>query len=268
MAKHTKHSRKLTKAQLHKRYAYERKIGRMLVRKGLLSPRANISKGKPSSSVLKKIRSLEGIYTGSQQEVYLPTVLRNRYIGAGYRVIGKKVIIAKQPDQKIVKRGDELLIVSPTDHAAFETIIFPMTVATIGEFVDWIDEDPWRAQQFLPPGTDFAFTYYGNNSKRIFPLAGPSWVPDTMADWLKHYPQDNEEKWQNMVIVRLIDASKWTAGTMKKKRYTPRSKKQSSNRSAEYRKRTLKDAGSRNAYMKEYYRKLKNGIPTKKPSTH
>jgi len=247
MAKRPKHSRALTKTQLRAKYANARREGRILQKKGLLSPRANLSKARPSYRVRKKIASLSGIFDGTQQSVPITDVMKKRYKTAGYRVIGQNLILDKQPRQRFKRVKSEIILEEKdfeggTVRRAFETVLFPLDVRSLPGLVEWIREDPDRFMALLPPGTAFAFTFHGHNSRQIFS------DPLELADYLETYAA-GEDAWQHFTMYRLINPAAWEGGRGKRKSFKRRSSKSRSN---EYRKYYQYNRAKKIAYARNY----------------
>jgi hypothetical protein len=234
------HSRALTKTQLRARYAEDRRKGKILQKKGLISARANLTRAKPSLAVRKKIASLEGVLDGRSQAVEITDVMAPKYKRAGYRVIGRKVILDKSPGQKFVRDKSDIILVDEGRTGGFESVLIPFDIRSIQQFVDWIREDPDQLMALLPPGTAFAFTYQGNNSRHIFT------DPLELADYLEHY---NPEGWQHFVLYRLISPRDWIAGASK-----PRLKRSSQDR----RYKASSKTGQNQRYYQHNKTKIKN----------
>ena len=248
MAKRGKHSRALTKTQLRAKYANVRREGRILQKKGLISDRANLSKAKPSLAVRKKIASLGGLFNGTQQVVPITDVMRRRYKTAGYRVIGQNLILDKQPQQKFKRRRSEIILEDNNirfggQRHAFETILLPLDIRTLPEFVEWIREDPEKLMALLPPGTAFAFTFHGHNSRQIFS------DPLELADYLENYYAGTDE-WQHFLLYRLIRPHEWVSGTGQ--RNFKRKSKGRGDRSAEYKRYYRHNRENKKRYMRQY----------------
>ena len=248
MAKRGNHSRSLTKAQLRAKYTNDRREGRLLQKKGLLSPRANLTRAKPSLAVRKKIASLQGIFNGTQQAVEITDVQRPKLKASGYRVIGRKVIFDKQPRQRFKRRRNEFILEENNigrdgDHSAFETVMLPLDVRSLPDFAEWIRKDPDRFMALLPPGTAFAFSFHGHNSRQIFS------DPLELADYLESYFA-GADAWQHFLLYRLINPGEWRGGTGQRN-YKRKSGKQS-NRSREYKRYYQHNRERKIAYMRDY----------------
>lgn len=226
------HSRRLTKSQLRARYAPVRALAKKLQAKGLISPRANLSRAKPSLAVRKKALSLEGIFTGHQQAVEVTDVMASRFRKSGRRVIGRKVIFDKNPGQNVKKAKGEIVIEEPGQQGAFETVILPVSIKNLQAFIDWIETDPERLDAMMPPGTFFAFTYYGKNSREI---GDARWL----TDYLKRYADTGGKGFQHFVLVRVMHGSEWKSEPARKRTRARslRDGRRQTARSAEYRKR-------------------------------
>lgn len=229
-------------------------MGRLLQKKGLLSSHANLSKAKPSYLVRKKIHSLSGIFNGTQQALPVTDVMLPKYKAAGYRTIGRQVILDKQPRQRFVRRKSDIIL-EETDRSggpvqrAFETILFPLDVRSLPGLVEWIREDPDRFMALLPPGTAFAFTFHGHNSRQIFS------DPLELADYLETYFAGTDA-WQHFTMYRLINPAAWQAGLGHRKSFKRRSGKA---RSAEYKRYYQYNKEKKRLANKKYYQMLKSG---------
>lgn len=262
MTRPRKPSRKLTKRQIRARYASARREGRILQKKGLLSSRANLSKAKPSLAVRKKIDSLRGILTGTQQAVEITDVMAPRFKARGMRVIGNKVILDKQPEQKFVRRRSEIILRdtsrnTQTSGLSFETILIPIGIRSLQEFIDWIEDDPEKLQRMLPPGTAFAFTFHGHNSREIFPDAL------SLAEYLRNYLLAGQSSWQHFVLIRLIRPGDWVAGIGRRNRRLKSSQDRRQgikSRSQEYKRYHQTHRKIKNEYSKAYYRRMRDRL--------
>lgn len=195
------------------RYASYRREGRILQKKGLISPRADLTRAKPSLAVRKRIESLKGILSGEQQAVVLPDVMRDKFRKAGRRIIGNKVIFDKKPNERIKKVRGEVILQGRlrerngrrTRNDMFETVILPYGINDIEEFVEWLESNPERAERLLSSGTAFAFTFYGNHSRDT---GDAEWL----TEYLKAYLTSGKDAWENFTLIRLHKGQAWEGG--------------------------------------------------------
>ena len=228
----------------------------MLQKKGLLSPRANLSKAKPNLAVRKKIASLSGIFNGRQQAVEVTDVMLPRYKKAGYRTIGRNVIFDKQPMQRFKRRRSEIIleetpVTGGQPERAFETVMLPLDISSLQAFVEWIREDPDRFMAYLPPGTAFAFTFHGHNSRQIFS------DPLELADYLEHYFAGTDA-WQHFLLYRLINPGAWVAGQGRRNvSGNIKSRRGKKSRSGEYKRYYQANIARKKKYNTEYYKRTR-----------
>jgi len=201
MTRGGKRSRRLTKRQLSQKYASARKELRVLRSKGLVSPRANLSKAKPSSALLKKLEALRPVITGDVQAVRVPRSKAKEYSSSGYKVINNRVLVPVQPGENATYRpsryvrgkyvtNDTIRVTGEkgTTRQYLERILIPLDFQHFQEFNAWLQEDPDRLQRLLPDDAIIGFTYFGNRSQET---GDAHWL----AQYLQHYSLlfDNEK---------------------------------------------------------------------------
>lgn len=186
MAGKRKGSRRLTKAAIRKRYAPIRATARKLQRKGLISSRADLSRAKPSLSVRKKAAALRGVTTGFQEAVTVGPATAKRYREAGFKVVGRKVIIEKTPEETLTRnRRGEIEMRNPWGNP-FTQIILPVNMRNLPAFRSALHDHTEEFQKMAGPGGYFGFSFYGNKSYETGD-----------AQWLASYLDLYESLWED-----------------------------------------------------------------------
>jgi hypothetical protein len=152
---------------------------------GLISSKADTTRAKPSLAVRKKTAELSGIFNQTQEVVAVGPKTAAKYRSAGKIVIGNRVIIDKQPSEKVFRnRQGEIEIVDTFIGggvgAFYSQIILPVNVRNFKDFYDWIVAHPDELDAMAGPGGAFGFSFYGNNSLE-------TGNADWLIDYLKHY---------------------------------------------------------------------------------
>lgn len=215
MASRKKHTGKLTKAQLAKKYAGERHELKQLQRKGLISSRAKLNakeKPKPSSSLLHKLHDLRPVLNGYATPVYQSAKQRREWRSAGKPVYGKYLVVEHARTQQVKEnKSGEIELIS--HGSPFKQVLLPVDVRRFDRFYDWASADPDRLQDMLGPGEFFSFTFYGNASRES---GGAGWL----LEYLQHYKplfnndgtkaKDANKAFQHLTIYRVDEESRFS----------------------------------------------------------
>jgi hypothetical protein len=202
-------SRKLTRDERRAKYAVQRHRLSQLKKMGLISPKANLMRDKPSAALLAKERRLRHVFTGFAQPVKLSPKATRDYRDQGYPTYNGYLVIDKQPGEKVkVGKNDELILTSKYNRPGFEQIILPANVRNWPAFHKWITEHHEELQALVGPFGYFGFTFYGNPSR----LTGDA---EWLIGWLEHYealfPEEGidsaeaNQAFQHLILYKLKD---------------------------------------------------------------
>lgn len=208
MAKRSKNKRRgLTAQERRAKYSGARKDLSKLKRKGLVSPRANLRRAKPSSGLLKKLEILRPVLEGRAEAVKLPRNVRADYKDAGYFTTRGLTVVTKNPFERVVVSKEELPELKPRilkkGASYLRKIVLPVNVRRGDKFRDWLENDYHNLEKLAPDGALFAFTFKGYNSRDVK-------TADEMFEYLTHYKwvfgdEEDEESTFDQLILYAMD---------------------------------------------------------------
>lgn len=208
MAKRHKSKRnRLTTQERRAKYSSARKDLSKLKHKGLVSPRANLRRAKPSSGLLKKLEILRPVLEGKAEAVKLKPAVRRDYKEAGYFTTRGFTVIHKNPYERVTISQEGLPELKPktikTGEHYLRRIVLPANVRRGDKFREWLLNDYAALEKLAPNGALFAFTFKGYNSRDVK-------TADEMFEYLTHYKWvfgdgDEEESTFEQLILYAMD---------------------------------------------------------------
>lgn len=221
MARRSKGKRSAAQRQERRaKYAPARRELSKLKTKGLISPRANLRKDKPSSGLLKKLEVLRPVLTGQAEAVKLPPKQRRDFKDAGFTTTQGFTVFPKGKGErvKVSKEGLPELIPAPrpeggTYGAPFmRRIYLPANVRNAHDFERFLINNPNGYDGVGGPGSLIAFTYFGNRSREVRP-----W--EKLYDYLLTYAQifDDDTRFEALLFYEMNyqGAKQWDLARMR-----------------------------------------------------
>ena len=195
--------RGMTAQEKRAKYAPQRAALSKLKAKGLISPKANLRKAKPSSGLLKKLELLKPVLSGNAQAVKLSPKQRADYKEAGFTTTRGFTLIRKNANERVVvdKKGRvEIKPVKPKFNPLYRRIVLPANVQRFDKFSNWIEQNPEQFETLVGgPSAQIGFTFDGHQSRRFM-------GPGEIREYLKHYNpifgggNDREEEFKNLEL--------------------------------------------------------------------
>jgi len=176
--------RGMTAQEKRAKYAPQRAALSKLKAKGLISPKANLRKAKPSSGLLKKLELLKPVLSGNAQAVKLSPKQRADYEEAGFTTTRGFTLIRKNANERVVVDSSgrpEVKPISSKVKELYRRIVLPANVQRFDRFTDWVEANPAEFEALVGgPSAQIGFTYDGHQSRRFM---GPAEI----REYLKNY---------------------------------------------------------------------------------
>lgn len=187
-----------------------------LKKAGLINPKIDARKQKPTRYMQQKIKRLKDVIEGERVSVKVDKVTAARYKASGFFVFNDRVVVSKdRRELASVDKYSGLIRLQRIDKLLpFEKVVMPYGIGNMDQFLEEASKSPpdpkiWAAKK--NPTDYWAFTYYGNNSLVSYPDLG------LLGEFLSQYrTADEPQTFQHLVLYR-TNPDFWTAKVYREK---------------------------------------------------